>query len=198
MQTDSSISSLVKRWGNSLSIALVEPGFEIFRTPDIDGVIGYRNESGYLIAFGDPICAPDDAFNLAKAFQNHLQEKGKQLIYIGTSAKFSNWAIQNVCTSLIEIGGEIILNPQFDLEKGSKGHLIRKKEKHAQHEGITVKEYLLPDVPLEQVLQQTADDWQKSRRRTSFSWFTSTFSLIVLTSVGFMLNEIMSLLGFWY
>jgi len=158
-----SLTQLVHRWGNASSEALLESHSDLFRTPGIDGVIGYRLHSNYAVTFGDPICPIADAPQLATAFHKFCQEKNLNIIYIITSEKFANWAIQNQCRVLIEIGEEIIFDPQQDLTDGHKGRKLRNYLSHASHMGLQFHEYLGHDEHLEHSIGQVGKVWLKSR-----------------------------------
>src|SRR5262245_50974937 len=71
------IVEFVRRWGGLATDALLDPQCQYFRTPEIDGFIGYRIECGCAVVFGDPVCAPDDTFQLARAFHKFCQTQCK-------------------------------------------------------------------------------------------------------------------------
>lgn len=163
MQKISSVNELVMRWGNSLSTALLDPVCTIFSTPGINGVIGYRNKLNCWIVYGDPVCAPSDSIRLAQAFDAYCKSQGKKAIYVCVSAQFANWALENICSTLIKIGNEFILDPCIDPRTGHEGRLLRKKENHARRSGITVHEYLMQNTELEKSLQDMITSWLRGR-----------------------------------
>lgn len=158
------IEEWVHRWGNSASEAVLEPRFQFFRTPNIDGVIGYRIESGFAIVFGNPICAEKDTCQLAQAFHKYCHEKSLEIIYIAVSEQFAALAKQNLCRITLEVGEEIILDPQSDILAGPKSSRLRNKISHAQGLGLSVHEYLTQDPQIELEIQKVGEDWLKARR----------------------------------
>ncbi len=158
------IAEHVLRWGGSASIALLNPACQFFANPSIDGVIGYRTESNCAVVYGDPVCTPKDMPHLAQAFQHYCQNQGWNTVYTTASKHFAQWATRNICSASLQIGEELILDPDCDPKEGSKGRKLRNKISHAQHAGVLAEEYLLIDKTLEQALEQAAAAWIQGRQ----------------------------------
>lgn len=156
----------VRRWGGPTTDAILDPSMQIFTTPEIEGFVAYHNESGSAVVFGDPICAEKDKFALARAFHKFAADQGKVIIYISASKPFAEWAIKNVCGGLIEFGQELMVDPFCDPTKESGEHasLLRRKVKHALHEGVLVEEYHNHDAELEKAIENIGKIWLKRRR----------------------------------
>lgn len=159
------IVALVRRWGGSASAAVLDPTTQIFTTPEVEGLIGYRLESSCAIAFGDPVCSQDNIPRLVQAFHSFCEKLDYNIIYITTTERFARWAISNVCKTLIESGEELTYNPHFDPRdhEGVRGSLVRRKVRHALHEGVSVEEYMPHDPKLESAIEEVGDIWLKSR-----------------------------------
>lgn len=158
------IVECVRRWGGSASDAVLDTTCQIFKLPHIDGLIGYRTENSCVIVYGDPVCARANISALTQAFYRFCEEQGKHIIFVSASEYFSNWAAQHICPASVEFGEELILNPQQDPSAGAKGSLVRRKVRHALHEGTSVNEYIPSDVALEQAIEEVGNIWLKSRR----------------------------------
>lgn len=158
------LESWLHRWGCSISEAILDSECNIFRTADINGFIGYRLESDCAIMYGDPICAIDDKPRLAHAFHHYCQEKNMNMACIAASEQFAKWAIKDLCHVMIEVGQELIFDPQHDPTEGPKGHKLRYKVNHLLHNGLQVHEYLASDAKLEQAMEEVAATWLKVRR----------------------------------
>ena len=126
------IAELVSRWGSSAAISILDPNCEIFSIPEVDGVIGYRSGLGCNTVYGEPVASPDDYKLLVQAFHKFSESQNKSVIYLTTTPSFKNWAMGRYCGALIEIGMELIVDPQKDFAAGSKGHIIRKKMNHSE------------------------------------------------------------------
>jgi lysylphosphatidylglycerol synthetase-like protein (DUF2156 family) len=158
------IESWIHQWGGFAAEFVLEPSTFIFRAPNIDGLVVYRIESDCAIAFGDPICAMGDVNQLAQAFHDYCRERNMNIIHIIASEQFAKWAIINLCNILIEVGEELVFNPQNDPTKGHRSYKLRNYIHHAQHLGLTVHEYLPYDVNLENSIDQVGVAWLKGRR----------------------------------
>lgn len=158
------IDPWIHRWGCAASEAVLDPSFQYFQCPNIQGFIGYRIESDCAVAFGDPICSPENTTRLAQAFRDYCRSKNMHTIYIITSKPFAKWCINNLSTVMIEVGEELIFNPQTNPVLGHNGRKLRNKIHHAQNIGITVQEYSTKDKHIEQGLHQVRTAWLKARR----------------------------------
>lgn len=163
-EADSTIENLIHRWGNSASEATLEFDCHYFSLPQIDGCIGYHVAAECAIVFGDPICSWEDVPELTTAFHHFCQEKGWNIIYVIASEKFSKWCIQEkFCNIQIEVGEELVFNPENDLTLGPPGNKFRNQLNHTSRHGLQVKEYLAYDEELEHAMQQVGQAWLKGR-----------------------------------
>ncbi|OJU82005.1 MAG: hypothetical protein BGO10_03930 [Chlamydia sp. 32-24] len=158
------IAELVRRYGSSSSIALFDPRNELFQIANVKGVIGYRNEMGCAVVYGDPVCAPEDLPRLTYAFHEYCKLHNRKVVYVTATKKFSEWAMLNVCKGLIEFGEELISDPFHDPSEGKEGRMLRKKMNHAMREGAVVKEYITPNLELEKKMEEAAQNWLKARQ----------------------------------
>lgn len=164
-EENNSIQEWVHRWGCSMSQMYLDYPCNIYRTPNIEGFIGYRIESKCAVVFGDPVCAVEQMPELAKAFQTHCQEQNQNTIYVIASEPFAKWAINNLLSVSIEVGEELFFDPQLNESlKGHKGYRLRNKLNYARKHGLEVYEYLSSNEDLEHAMQQVGNAWLQSRR----------------------------------
>ncbi len=163
------IEKWIQRWGKSISQVVLDGKCDFFCLTDVEGLIGYRIEYGCAVIFGDPICAIEDAPRLALAFQSYCQERNMNFVYLISSEEFAKWAINNLCEVMIQVGDELIFDPQSDFKDGHKGYKLRNKENHARKIGLSVEEYVSTDYEIEQEIEQAASAWLKARRGPQIS-----------------------------
>lgn len=156
----------IQRWGNTVSLTLLDPNCHIFTIPSAEGIIGYRATSSYAIVFGDPVCSPSELENLTFAFHEDCRKKGKNIVYVGASEKFTHWALPNTCKSAIQWGSEIILNPMQDPLKntGKKAIILRNQYSQAARNNMSVHEYTEHNSQTEQAIEAVAHKWRSSRK----------------------------------
>ena len=159
--TQSNVAELVARWGSSAAISLLDPNCQIFSIPEVDGVIGYRPISGCNVVYGEPVASPDDRDLLVSSFHSFSELQNKPVIYLTVCPPFKNWAMDRHCGALIEIGMELIVDPQNDLAEGSKGRIIRKKMNHSEKMGVSIKEYIPYDPDIELEIANVTQTWLK-------------------------------------
>lgn len=161
---DSSIEALIHRWGGSVSEALLEFPSHYFRLSHIDGCIGYHVECNCAIILGDPICSTAELHELTKAFHHYCAENHWNIIYAVVSASFSKWCLEEkLCHISLEVGEELIFDPQNDPTEGPRGNRLRNKISHARRYGLKVSEYLAYNEELEHAMEQVGVTWLKAR-----------------------------------
>lgn len=159
------IEKWVHRWGSSVSETVLESHFQYFLIPNVEGFIGYHLESGYAVVVGDPVCPIEDMPRITHAFQCYCKEKKINIIYMVASESFAKWLMQQrECKVMVEVGEELIFDPQYDYREGPQASKLRNKIKHCHGLGITVNEYLSHDAKLERAIQQAGNEWLQGRR----------------------------------
>jgi lysylphosphatidylglycerol synthetase-like protein (DUF2156 family) len=161
---DRQISEYIKKWGGAASISLLDPKCEIFMYPNIQGALGYHDVDNTAVIFGDPVCAPEDKALLALAFHDFANKSNKGFIYIAASEQFSNWAMTNVCKTLIEVNEELVIDPRNYPKTGSNGRLLHKKVNQASRAGVAIKEFVNDDAGIKEKLFEVEDKWLKGRK----------------------------------
>lgn len=157
---------LVRKYGFVNTGGLLEEGCLNFTIPEVQGFIGYKIGSGTAVVLGDPVCQEQDKEKLAIAFQKECKQKGLDVVYSIASKPFSRWAAQKLDAVTVEFGQNYLGNPVDNpIDKtGVKGSLVRRKFKHALHEGATVKEYLGSDPELEAKIEKLGEEWLEQRK----------------------------------
>lgn len=161
-------ADLLERWiqqqGCAVSEAILDSSCHIFRMPGVEGFIGYKIESSCAVAIGDPVCQEKDMPLLANGFYEFCRQNEWHMIYIITSEKFSNWALQNFSLARIEMGEELIFNPQLDPTLGSESSKLRNYINHSRHLGLNVMEYSGNDPGIERAILEMGRQWKSGRR----------------------------------
>lgn len=155
---------LVHKLGSSISEAALDSQCIFFNTPEIEGIIGYRINHECAIVLGDPICTNENKAPLALAFQKFCSSKNLTVIYFIVSQSFAKWAIHHGSKIMIHIGEEIVFDPTFDPIEGHKGVKLRNAIHHAQHLGLTVKEYIPLDPEIENSIINVGKTWVEARK----------------------------------
>lgn len=164
------VVELVRRFAGATSDAILDSSMQLFTQEGIEGFVSYRLEAQVAVVFGEPTCRDADKPHLAQAFHEAMQKLSKNVIYITASQKFSDWAIQNVSSTMMEMGEELFLDPMKSPEKepGPLGSLVRRKTKRALREGVSVEEYQGSHVELEEEIERVGEVWLNHRKGTQF------------------------------
>lgn len=157
---------LIRKWGGITSDALLDPACYYYMENGIEGLVGYKLENNTAVVFGDPVCDPKVIPALVASFHNYTREKNWNTLYISASEKFARWAVSKECAALIQFGEEFFIDPHNDprKKKGTHASLVRRKVRHAEHEGTTVHEYLEHNEQLEKAIDEVGILWLEGRR----------------------------------
>jgi lysylphosphatidylglycerol synthetase-like protein (DUF2156 family) len=160
-----SIIECIHRWGGSVVESILDPSCNIFSSPEIEGLIGYCENKGCIVVFGDPVCALSERAPLVEAFQTFCGTKKKNIIYLVASKEFTEWWMEKYDGGLISFGDELFVDPHRDprWQTGKKGISLRGKIRHAERNGVTVHEYKGGNTTLEKKMELVAAQWLKNR-----------------------------------
>lgn len=156
---DEELASIVKRLGNPVSTILLQSPCSIFRIPQVDGIIGYQLITNCAVVIGDPVCLPEHVAELTLAFQLFCQKSQLTIVYFLTSDSFANWAISNGCSTLIQVGEELIIDPT----KFRKRQKLQWKVNQSAIQGVVIHEYQNFDPTLEDQMNSTIETWLKAK-----------------------------------
>lgn len=173
------VAEYVHQWGNSASLALLDPACKIFSCSEIQGLIGYRFALKSAIVFGDPVCASPDIKKLTQAFHAFCAERGKSIVYISVSQDFIGKSLDNGCRAAIGFGDEIILDPQLNLRAGTgrKASVLRNKCNQSMRDGVTIHEYTGYDHGIEEGIEQVGAAWINGRKGAQiYLWQINLFA----------------------
>jgi aspartyl-tRNA synthetase len=160
------IGDLVVQYGGPVSNGLLDPHCHTFRSTRVEGVVGYRNSWGAIVALGDPVCGIQDMPRLAAKFRRHCAARRRHMVYAAGSERLAGI----VCRwggAAVEFGETLIFDPRLDPQSGAPGHELRKKVRRATREGAVVDEYRPErtghDPALESALEAVAAQWLRAR-----------------------------------
>ncbi len=137
----SPVVELVRRHGGPLSHTALDPSRSIFRTPSIDGLIGFLVLWRCAVVLGDPICAPGQKAALANAFALHCEDQGWSILYVAATANLQTYACERGYASM-EFAELLMADPRDNPEEGPKARHLRQHLNHTRRMGVTVREYL--------------------------------------------------------
>lgn len=161
VNSDELLSSTVRRLGSPVSTILLHtPSCQIFSVPDVEGVIGYQKIKNCAVVIGDPVCLPEHAGRLTKAFHAYCQMHDLKMIFLLASEPFAQWAINNGSRTSIQVGEELFINP-VNFRTNQK---LRWKISKSLRGGIVIKEYRGDNPLLESQMKTLIETWKKARQ----------------------------------
>jgi lysylphosphatidylglycerol synthetase-like protein (DUF2156 family) len=168
MRTDIQESSLglIRQWAGNATDALLDPQSKHFYLPDCQGLIGYREHDGCIVAYGDPVCPPDKVPVLVEGFHQDCLRKHKSYIFLPATQEFALWYFENYGGAVLEFGAILTLDPHQDprRKQGVNASLVRRKARRAEKENVKIHEYLPSNPELEKKIEVANQAWTQNRK----------------------------------
>jgi phosphatidylglycerol lysyltransferase len=162
----------LRRFGtNSNSFLIRYAGdWRYFFGTSVDGVVCYVRIDRTAVAWGDPLCAPDDAHALLREFLDSMRDRGLRTALLVLQEEPARVAMALGCSAL-NIGAE----PSFDLAtwrvpRGDRGKKLRWCLNHGRRAGVRIEEYRMVaagrDPNLERRMQEVQRRWEAGLGRS--------------------------------
>jgi lysylphosphatidylglycerol synthetase-like protein (DUF2156 family) len=161
------VAPYIEKWGRAPSIAVMDSVCKIFHMPEVDGIIGYRDEAGCILVFGDPLCNPQDLPRLVESFHKYFIEQKKTITYLFASENFKQWACaQGYIKTALSMGDEIVVDPRVDplLLRGKHASALRNIYSLLKKTDLHFHEYCGQNNHLEHSMEKLGHDWLEDRK----------------------------------
>ena len=162
----SSDIDLVRRYGGPVSQAALNPSHRTFRTPGIDGMVGFLLAHRCAVVLGDPMCPPGQRDELTAAFVKYCSDNNWSVIYAVATGNMRSF-VNETGGGMLEFADILVANPQHNPEAGSKGRHLRWNLNRARRQGVKVREYQgngSPDTKLEVQVMEALGSWRTGRK----------------------------------
>lgn len=150
------LEKMIDRFGTPAALLLLNSPHLIFQHPEVEGLIGYQIAGNCAVVIGDPLCSPEDAPKLSKAFNAHCKKTDLPVVYLLASEPFAHSA--HGCKTLLQVGDQLVLDPTQFQAKQKLRWKIHQSEQH----GVFVKEYDHPQI--EDQLKETMQKWREGKQ----------------------------------
>lgn len=162
----SSHIDLVRRYGGPVSHAALNPSHRIFRTPGIDGLVGFLLAHRCAVVLGDPMCPHEQCDELTAAFAKYCADNNWSIIFAVATKNMRSF-VEESGGGMLEFADLLVANPQHDPEAGPKGRHLRWNLNRARRQGLNVREYqgnVLHDAELEAQAMAALESWRAGRK----------------------------------
>ncbi len=132
--------SLVRRFGGSVSHALVSPGVDVFSVDEIEGAIAYRHGFGCAVAIGNPSARASSRGRSPRGFVSSACDAAGTPCMSPRTVRLRSGLRDRGCAT-VEFGAELIMDPRVDPTAGAARSRLRGKVNRALHGGTTAMEY---------------------------------------------------------
>ena len=160
-------TELLRRYAGPVSHAVLNPPYQRFYVPHIEGFLGYVLHGKTAVALGDPIATDANKPHFVEAVRRFTHQKGWRTIYAVTSERMGDY-IDTHGGALLQFAELLITNPQEKLYLKIKGNRLKGKSNTARKGGVIVREYR-PDLEssretFESSAIHVIQRWQSSRK----------------------------------
>lgn len=157
---------LVRRHGRNLhSFMVLEPGLEVWTTPDGDAGVAYADRGGYWVAAGGPLCAPERLLEVSQAFAAAAAEAGRKVVFFGVGQRFVDR--MNGDFDAFAVGQTPVWDPGAWTDCVATSRKLRNRLRRGQREGVEVRRgeahEVAPHTPLRETITRLANRWAESR-----------------------------------
>jgi lysylphosphatidylglycerol synthetase-like protein (DUF2156 family) len=162
---------LLHRFGTNPNsfLALYDGPWSLYESARFDGGVPYALAHGTALAWGDPLCAPDDREGLLREFTAAMRARWLRVCMVPVQEDVAELAMASG-HAVLKIGEE----PVFDLRawrrpRGDPGKKLRWACNHARRAGVTVEEYgpgsSSRDGPVEREIAGVRAAWESALGR---------------------------------
>ena len=139
----SRVAGLLERFGTNPNSFMVryEADWRYHFGERIDGAVCYVRVGRTVVAWGDPLCAPDDGPALLGEFLRAMRARGLRTSMLALQEETARAAMALGC-SVLNIGSEPAFDlPSWHVPTGDRGKKLRWCVNHARRAGTTIEEY---------------------------------------------------------
>lgn len=162
------LAELVANYGDSTSTSWGDERFQIWRDKETGAAVSYVPSHGHAILPGDPLCDPYQYPRVAGRFLNFLKKETKlKPIWVLCSPQLEEVLGEKFGWKTLSCSVE----ERVDAEKNKASHdpEIQRKIRHAQNEGVKIKEFqdgtAIPE-DIKARCEKRVKDWQSNRKGT--------------------------------
>ncbi len=152
---------LVLRHGwNTTCYQILNPGFDLWFSKRVEGVIGYVHRKGVNVVAGAPVCAMADLEEMVQEWQVRCVAAGKRHCYFGAEERLRALTGGDPQFSTVTLGAQPVWTPDSFLASFQKEASLRAQVHRATNKGVSVAECHTDCVPL---LRPVLENWLSTR-----------------------------------
>ncbi|GJJ08488.1 hypothetical protein Clacol_002706 [Clathrus columnatus] len=159
------LENLIAKYGDATNTSWTDPAWKVWRHDNTGGAVGYIPESGYGIAFGNPLCAPEQMPQLIKTYLKYLKKCRLKPVWCCVGSEVEHYLADKLGWSAVMAVAEERLDPTgFN---AMHDRTLKRKTHRAEREGVKVREIEgTPDEAFKEKVQRRLEDWQAARKGT--------------------------------
>ncbi|KAF8516854.1 aspartyl-tRNA synthetase cytoplasmic [Hysterangium stoloniferum] len=160
------VEHFIAKYGDATNTSWVDPAWTIWRHEPSGAAVGYIPEDGYAVAFGNPLCEPDQIAKVVRAFLDHIKrEKHLKPVWCCVSKETEHHLANDLGWSAVVVVAEERLNPTEAVSGQDKN--LRKKVHRAEREGVHLHEITgEPSDDFKEKVDARIKEWKDNRSGT--------------------------------
>ncbi len=152
---------ILRHGSNATAWQILNPGLSRWTAGNDDGLVGYVDRGGTLVAAGDPVGPPENLRLLGEEFEQ--SEGARRVCWFSASEEFAREYRDDPGHSTILIGAQPVWHPRNWGEKLQEHPSLRAQLRRAANKGVVVHEWGMKRAAADPDLESCLAAWVNAR-----------------------------------
>lgn len=154
---------LVRQHGRNLHAFMVlEPGLDVWYTPDGQAAVAYTDRGGHWVAAGSPLCAAERVPEVTQAFVDAADRAHRTAVFFGVSERFAQ-RLTDMPVDALPIGQAPIWDPQEWDATVRQAKKLRNRLSRGRRVGLSTRlanaDHVAEGTPLRRAMLALTERW---------------------------------------
>ncbi|TFK46077.1 aspartyl-tRNA synthetase, cytoplasmic [Heliocybe sulcata] len=161
------LENLIAKYGDGTNTSWTDPAWTVWRDEKTGAAVGYIPNSGFAIAFGNPLCEAKQIPQVVQAYLSSLQQSKLKPVWCCVDTETEHYLTGSLGWSSVIAVADQRLNPtQANMEDDKN---VRRKMRRMEREGVKIAEVQGEvDEDLRNEIEAKLEEWRASRSGRQF------------------------------
>ncbi|CCM00839.1 uncharacterized protein FIBRA_02881 [Fibroporia radiculosa] len=158
------LENLIAHYGDSTNTSWIDPAWTVWRDPMTGSAVGYLEQNGFAVTFGNPLCEQRQMPGVIKGYLKYLEKQKLKPVWCCIDREAERVLAEDLGWSAIIAVAEERLNP-IEVDPAANDKTVRRKVHRAERDGVKIVEVEGEMEPkVKKSLEQRCNEWEKNRR----------------------------------
>jgi phosphatidylglycerol lysyltransferase len=149
---------------NATAYQILNPGISHWFNARGNAVVGYVSRNGWLLAAGEPVCAPEDLPDAIDGFEAFARSQGRRACYVCAADPIRELLAASPAYSVVTIGAQPVWNPADWNRIVRSRRSIRSQLNRAVNKGVRIESLPPAAGANDPEIRRTLREWLNNRR----------------------------------